>query len=192
MLSLSFTYLSTAVASVFALWFLTVGYTQNPATFPAPHSARDLPHHSTLAEPSGKQDSIPIMPYTIVSFETRKPDLTPAEFEDYYDNVHVRVIQEAMGPSFPKSHARYYLKRQPDDPKNANSTIPLVFIGSVEDVDYDAIVIMTFESEQHLLDFQTKYGEPDIAAKIGASADKFIIQSKLRVMGLKDPHITSC
>ncbi len=130
------------------------------------------------------------MPHTIVSFETRKPELSPAEFEDYYDNVHVPVIQEAMGSSFPKSHARYYVKRQSDDPNNANNTLPLVLIGSIEDVDYDAIVIMTFENRQQFLDFQTKYGEPDIAAKIGASADKFIIQSKLRAIGLENPHTT--
>ena len=130
------------------------------------------------------------MPHTIVSFETRKPELSPAEFEDYYDNVHVHVIQEAMGSSFPKSHARYYVKRQSNDPNNANSSLPLVFIGSVEDVDYDAIVIMTFENQQQLLDFQNKYEVPDVAAKIGASADKFIIQSKLRVIGLDSPHIT--
>ena len=130
------------------------------------------------------------MSFNIVSFETRKPELSPAEFEDYYDSVHVPVIQEAMGPSFPKSHARYYLKRQSDDPGNANSSLPLIFIGSVEDFDYDAIVILTFESQQQVLDFQTKYAEPDIAAKIGASADKFLVQSKLRVAGLGNPHIT--
>ncbi|KAF7513053.1 hypothetical protein GJ744_011319 [Endocarpon pusillum] len=128
--------------------------------------------------------------YIIVSFETRKPELSPAEFKDYYDNVHVPVIQEAMGSSFPKSHARYYVKQQSEDPNNANSTLPLVLIGSVADIDYDALVIMTFENRQQFLEFQTKYGEPDIAAKIGASADKFTIQSKLKVIGLDHPHIT--
>lgn len=130
------------------------------------------------------------MPYTIVTFETRKPELSPAEFEDYYDNVHMHVIHKAMGPSFPKSHARYYLKRQSDDPNDAKSTLPLVFIGSIEVVHYDAIAIMTFENQQHLLDFQNKYGDPDIAGKVGASADKFIVQSKLTVIGLEEPHIT--
>lgn len=121
------------------------------------------------------------MPYTIVSFETRKPDLSPADFQDYYDNVHVPIIKEAVGASFPKSHARHYLKRQPD------SVTPIVFIGSVESVDYDAIVLMTFESEQQLMEFQTKYGQPDVAAKIGASAEKFIVSSKLTVLGLENP-----
>ncbi|KAF2829764.1 hypothetical protein CC86DRAFT_174605 [Ophiobolus disseminans] len=124
------------------------------------------------------------MSYTIISFETRKPDLTPAQFKEYYDHTHVPIIKKAVGSSFPTSHARYYLKHQPD------GLSPLVFIGPAEKVDYDAIVIMTFESEQQLADFQTKYGQPDIAAVIGASAENFIISSKLTVLGLENPHVT--
>ena len=125
------------------------------------------------------------MPFTIVSFEARKPELTPTEFQTYYDNTHVPIIKEAVGSSFPTSHARYYLKRLPD------GLMPLIFVGSAESVDFDAIVIMTFEDEQQITEFQTKYSQPDIAAKIGASAEKFIISSKLMVVGLESPHITS-
>jgi hypothetical protein len=124
------------------------------------------------------------MPFTLVAYETRKPDLTPSEFQDYYDNTHMPIIKEAVGSAFPTSHARYYPKRQP------NSNTPLMFIGSAENIHYDALVIMTFDNEQHVIDFQTKYADPEIFAKIGASADQFIVSSKLMVAGFEEPHFT--
>jgi hypothetical protein len=90
------------------------------------------------------------MPYTIVSFKTRTTSLTPEVFEHYYDNIHLPIIKEAMESAFPLTHARYYVQRQPE------STIPLVFIGTAEDVDYDMVFIMTFTDEQHIADFQTR------------------------------------
>jgi hypothetical protein len=175
----------------FTLFLLQFRHIQNLSRFPASHSAKSFLYNSTIATIFGTQSSTPTMNYTVVSFETRKPELSPAEFEDYYDNVHVHVVQEAMGSSFPKSHVRYCLKRQSNDPNNVNNTLPLVFIGSIDDVDYDAIVIMTFENQKQLLEFQSKYWEPDIATKIGASAEKFIVQSKQRVVGLESPHATT-
>jgi hypothetical protein len=124
------------------------------------------------------------MPYNIVSFRTRKLELTSAQFQDYYDNTHMPIIKEAVRSSFPTSYARFYLKRQPD------GLSPLVFIGSANNVDYDAIIIMTFKSKHQLADFQAKYQQPDIAAKIGDSAKRFIVSSKLTVLGLEEPHIT--
>jgi hypothetical protein len=56
-------------------------------------------------------------------------------------------------------------------------------------VDYDAVVLMTFASEEHLGAFQKKYAEPDVAKRIGESAEKFIVGSKLVVMGLEEPCV---
>jgi hypothetical protein len=174
-----------AVLTIFAFTLLLLSIDHIEIS-PAPTSQlahRDLSHNSGLVyvferKPKSK------MPYTIVSFETRKPELTPLEFQEYYDNVHVPIIKQAVGSSFPDAHTRYYLKRQPD------GVSPLILIGTADNVDYDALVIMTFESEQQLMEFQTKYGQPEIAAKIGASAEKFIISSKLTVLGLENPHVT--
>jgi hypothetical protein len=173
-----------AVFSIFAcvLFLFSLGHIDNSAASTSHLVQRRLANPFSFANIF---ERTPEMPYSIVSFETRKPELTPAEFEDYYDNTHVPIIKESVGSVFPKSHARYYLKRQPA------SDLPLVFIGSVDNVDYDVIVVMTFEGEQHFLDFQTKYAQPDVAAKIGASAEKFIISSKLTVVALENPHITS-
>lgn len=126
----------------------------------------------------------PTMPVTIISYETRKPNLTPSNFAKYYDDTHVPIMKAAMGSSFPSSHARYYVKRQPD------SVCPMVFIGSPAKVDYDAVVIMTFNDQQHLEDFQTKYGQPEIAQPIWESAENFIVSSELVVVGMEDPHVT--
>jgi hypothetical protein len=162
----------------FALLLFSLGHINDSTASPS------HPVNRSLAPPPQLCQRKPKMPYIIVSFETRKPDLTPADFEAYYDNTHVPIIKEAVGPAFPKSHARYYLQRQPA------STLPLVFLGSVDSVDYDAIVVMTFDSEQHFLDFQSTYAQPDVAARIGASAEKFIVALKLTVVALGEPHVT--
>lgn len=123
--------------------------------------------------------------YLIAAFETRKPELSVPEFIDYYDNVHVPIIKENMGDSFPLTHARYYLKRQ-----NGSDT-PVIFGGQLSDFNYDVITIMTFENEAHLNAFNTKYQDPTIGGNIQASADKFIISSILRIVGLNPPHVTT-
>jgi hypothetical protein len=124
-------------------------------------------------------------PYLVAAFETRSPNSSVASFIDYYDNVHVPIIKEAMGSSFPDTHARYYLKRQPD------SDTPVIFGGAVADFDYDVITIMTFSSEDHLNEFNTKYMDPAIGGVIMDSAAKFIVTSILRIVGLEPPHITT-
>lgn len=53
-------------------------------------------------------------PYVVAAFETRKPGTSVASFIDYYDSTHVPIIKTSMGSSFPLTHARYYLKRQPN------------------------------------------------------------------------------
>ena len=122
-------------------------------------------------------------PYTILSLETRLPTLTPTAFASYYENTHVPIIKSAVGSAFPVSHARYYIKRQPD------STSPLVFIGDPGKVDYDAVVVMTFESEEHMGEFQRMYAGEE-GRVIRESAEKFIVASELVVVGMEEARIT--
>lgn len=160
-----------------------------PALFAAAHPTSD---HSFEYELERRTPHLPRkfkMPYTIVAFETRKPQLTPKEFEDYYDNVHAPLIKKLMGKSFPDTHARYFLKRKSDVPNTPDSLVPLVLMGTAADFDYDAIVVMTFEDEAQFLDFQTKFATPEIGGQLAASAEKFIIQSALRVVAVQNPHI---
>jgi hypothetical protein len=121
-------------------------------------------------------------PYLVAAFETRSPNISVADFIHYYDNVHVPIIKEVMGPSFPDTHARYYLKRQPD------SDTPVIFGGAVADFDYDVITIMTFSSEDQLNEFNTKYMDFTIGSVIMESAARFIITSIVRIVGLEPPH----
>lgn len=126
-------------------------------------------------------------PYLIAAFETRKPGMSPAEFMDFYDNTHVPLIKKQMGASFPLSHSRYYVKRQPGE---AN-TAPVVFFGEASDVTYDVIALMTFRDEAHLLHFQSKYADPEIGGPIHASGQKFQVDSTLKVIGVEAPHVTT-
>lgn len=122
--------------------------------------------------------------YLVAAFETRKPELSVAQFIDYYDNVHVPIIKSNMKEAFPLTHARYYLKRQ------TGSDTPVIFGGQPSDFNYDVITIMTFENETQLNAFNAKYTDPTIGGIIQASAEKFIVSSILRIVGLNPPHIT--
>jgi hypothetical protein len=90
-----------------------------------------------------------------------------------------------MTTSFPLTHSRYYLKRQ------AGSDTPVIFGGTTADFGYDAITIMTFQSEAHLNEFNTKYQDPAIGGIIMASAEKFIVTSIIHIVSIEPPHITT-
>jgi hypothetical protein len=128
-----------------------------------------------------------VMPYLLIAYETRKPELTTTEFADYYDNIHVPLIKKMTGPLFPLSHARHYLQRQSGPPEY----LPAIFFGELSDFDYDAVVIMTFESEEAMMNFQKRYMEPEVLKTLQDSESKFIISSKLRVVGAMAPHVTT-
>jgi hypothetical protein len=124
--------------------------------------------------------------FIIAAFETRKDGYTPDQFADHYDDIHIPLLKSLVGDAFPSTHSRYYTKRVSDAP----DFIPLIFAGSLEDVAFDVISIMTFEDDAHAMRFQAKYGEPEIYARMKADEDVYIKEKSLKVFGLHDPHVT--
>lgn len=51
------------------------------------------------------------MTYTIVDLIRRKQDITPEQFRNYYNNVHVPLLKLLMGDTFPLTHTRHYVSR---------------------------------------------------------------------------------
>ena len=128
----------------------------------------------------------PKMPYTVIVHETRHPSLTPTEFADHYDNVHIPLLKEVVGEAFPVSHHRYYFKRAGE----GGEATPLVFYGTTEDFDYDAVVLMIFEDIEHFIGFKDAYEKSPRKAEIDAEEDTFIIKSKMKAVASEDAHVT--
>ncbi|KNG82818.1 hypothetical protein ANOM_009174 [Aspergillus nomiae NRRL 13137] len=52
------------------------------------------------------------MTYTLLAFLRRKPGLTPTAFKSHYENHHIPLLKDILGPGrFPTVHKRYYLPR---------------------------------------------------------------------------------
>lgn len=125
------------------------------------------------------------MTYTIILFVTRKPDLSPDEFRDHYENVHIPLAHRLCADNWPFKFTRRYLARitrkgfggpaNPDRP-------PLLLRGDAQDIDYDCVSEMTFESENAFHAFYKRVYERDVAAKLAADETNFLHQGKTRIV----------
>lgn len=121
------------------------------------------------------------MPFTIAAFVTRKPEISPADFQTAYEESHLAVLKEAVGPAYPQTITRHYVKRAKSDPAGLK---PLSFTGSEETFGYDLISYFSFADEPSALEFQKAYAaEQD---KISQSVAEFAQLDKFRVIAFQD------
>lgn len=125
------------------------------------------------------------MAYTILLFVTRRPDLSPEEFKDYYENVHIPLAQRLCPGTWPTKFTRQYLARitrkgfgGPNNPDRP----PLLLRGDAHVIDYDVVSEMTFDSEPAFQAFYKKVYEKDVAAKLAADETKFLELNKTRIV----------
>ena len=125
------------------------------------------------------------MTYTIILFLTRKPELSPEEFKHHYENVHIPLAQQLCAGSWPFKFTRRYLARitrkgfggpaNPDRP-------PLLLRGDAQDIDYDCVSEMTFESEDAFQAFYRRVYDKDVAAKLATDEMTFLELGQTRVV----------
>ena len=115
--------------------------------------------------------------------------MSPAQFKDHYENKHVPLIRSLTGDHFPQSHSRHYIARMAAmgaTTDNTNETHPAVaLVGTQADFDYDALAILTWDTEEVYEKFIKTIGGAEVAAKIAADEEKFLDRGKLKVAGLK-------
>ncbi|KAF2818870.1 hypothetical protein CC86DRAFT_460804 [Ophiobolus disseminans] len=101
------------------------------------------------------------MPTSIIAYYTRRPDLSPAEFKNHMERVHVPIIKEVMGPLFPTTFTRRYVERVESgagdrlgapaaSKKSADPTAPVVLVGSPSEITWDLMAELEFRDELHL------------------------------------------
>ncbi|KAF2993393.1 hypothetical protein E8E13_000864 [Curvularia kusanoi] len=125
------------------------------------------------------------MTYTILLFVTRNPKLSPEQFKEHYETIHIPLAQRLCGGNWPFKFTRRYLARitrkgfggpsNPDRP-------PLILRGNAHDIDYDCVSEMTFESERAFQAFYKRVYEKDVAAKLAADETAFLEMGKTRIV----------
>ncbi len=119
----------------------------------------------------------------IAVFVTRKPTLSPEEFEDYWENKHVPLVKSLSGPRFPLSHTRYYISRStsaPGYPLNLVTGQPL-------DFDFDAFAVVIFASEAAFKECLATLLSPEVIE----DEDRFTVREKLRAVILGGANTTT-
>ncbi|KAI8941533.1 hypothetical protein NX059_002749 [Plenodomus lindquistii] len=132
------------------------------------------------------------MPQSVLVFYTRRPELTPAEFEAYMENHHVPIVKEVMGPHFPQSYIMRYAVRVEtgagdrlgatmSSKKRANAEAPVVLVGSPGELGWDAMGEWVFRDELHVQQGMAAINSPD-GQKMKEDEEVFTLTDRLRVV----------
>jgi hypothetical protein len=126
------------------------------------------------------------MSFRFLLFITRKPTLTPAEFQSHWDTKHVELLKSIAGDAFPLTHTRHYIRRTAHD----SSWPAAVLVGTQEDFTYDGIAELVFPSEAAFQTFFSIVSAPEAAARIAADESTFIIREQMKAVVLGETSVT--
>lgn len=127
------------------------------------------------------------MPFTASLFVCRKPGLTPAQFRDYWEDVHVPLVKSLVGSNLAQRIERHYFT-QTEDGSGVYS--PSLLVGSPSSLDFDAYAILTFEDRAAFDRLLATISQPEIAQKISEDEEKFIDREKVRLVLESETAVT--
>lgn len=106
--------------------------------------------------------------FQLLMFGRRKEGLTPDQYRDHYENVHIPLMLNLTGSTFPLTHERHYVKRggPPDFPA-------AVLMGDQADFDYDAVAILTYRDKAHFDANWAFFEDEETSRLIREDEDKF-------------------
>lgn len=123
------------------------------------------------------------MTYTVLLLVYRKPGMTPKDFKNHYENVHIPLMKKLAGVHFPLRHSRRYIQRT----KQPDGTYPAALLsGSQEDFGYDSVSMLTYENEAAFHASFAAMNRPELAKQIAVDCEMFMDQTKSSVVLLED------
>lgn len=88
--------------------------------------------------------------FQLLMIGRRRQDITPEQYRDHYENVHIPLMKNLTGDTFPVSHVRHYVKRTEDPNGSADLPFPAdVLMGTQADFEFDAVAILTWRDKAH-------------------------------------------
>lgn len=132
------------------------------------------------------------MPLSVMVFYTRRPDVTPDQFRERMENVHVPIIRDVMGEHYPTCYTLRYVVRVDSgagdrlgantaSKKRAPPDAPVVLVGSPSDLGWDAMGEMVFRDELHVQQGLGTINSPD-GQRVKEDEEVFTLTDKLRVV----------
>ena len=106
--------------------------------------------------------------FQLLMFGARKEGLTPEQYRDHYENVHIPLMKNLTGDTFPLRHERHYVKRgeAPDFPA-------AVLMGDQTSFDYDAVAVLTYRDKEHFDANWAFFEDEETARLIKEDEEKF-------------------
>lgn len=106
--------------------------------------------------------------FQLLMFGRRKEGLTPDQYRDHYENVHIPLMRNLTGDTFPLTHERHYVKR--DGPPDFPAAI---LTGEQADFDFDAVAVLTYRDEAHFDANWAFFEDEDFSKIIKEDEEKF-------------------
>ncbi|KAI0159939.1 hypothetical protein GGR52DRAFT_169752 [Hypoxylon sp. FL1284] len=110
----------------------------------------------------------------------RRPDLTPEQFRQHYEDIHMPLTKELTGDTFPISHTRRYIPRSapsapaPDSSNSKGEYPAIVLGGNSADVGVDCVTELIFRDKDQMQLYFTLPNSPGAAAKLEEEAENFV------------------
>ena len=128
------------------------------------------------------------MTFTLVAQIKRKATLTPQEFRNHYDTVHVPLLKSLVGPAFPLTHTRHYITRlleSPFPPMRYREG----FKGS--EIEFDAISIMVFRNAEHFEEFRNVFFQVEVQKTMKEDEERFQDTEWKMACKVEEPVVTT-
>ncbi|TPX18276.1 uncharacterized protein E0L32_002785 [Thyridium curvatum] len=123
--------------------------------------------------------------FQLLMFGGRKAGITPEQYRDHYENVHIPLMRNLTGDTFPLTHTRHYVERgaPPDFPAAV-----LPGGGDQADFAYDAVAVLTYRDRAHFDANWAFFEDPETARIIREDEAEFSAWTKGVFIG---PTITT-
>jgi hypothetical protein len=137
------------------------------------------------------------MTYTVVALIKRKQGITPAQFREHYDSIHVPLLKALVGSAFPLTHIRNYVAQTsagsnslPEINSCAEDFSPVLIFGDPSAVNYDSITMMTWEDKAAFDRFNHAFNQPEVLEKM-AEDDEHYRDSNFNLAYVIDGSVTT-
>ncbi|KAI0380261.1 hypothetical protein F5Y04DRAFT_257802 [Hypomontagnella monticulosa] len=138
------------------------------------------------------------MTYTVVAHVKRKVGTTPSEFRTHYDTVHVPLLKSLVGATFPLTHTRNYVTRNPTASSESSGSgqeaetefLPVMYKGDAAGVEHDSMTVMVWEDKAAFDRFKDLFYTPEVFERISEDEKSFLDLSFRRLYALEQPITT--